>query len=140
MPTFLFWNVARRPIEELIVAATLSNQVDRLVLAECKANPNDLLRGLNHHTADYEYAPGICESLLFFTKFDTKFLMLVEETARISIRSLKLPAREELIVVGAHLPSKMYLSEESQVFGCVELAKMIDEQEKRVGHRRTILL
>jgi hypothetical protein len=140
MPHFLFWNVGRKPIDEQIAAATLSNQVDLVVLAECKSDPNDLLRTLNQSASDYEYAPGVCESLLFFTKFDAKFLGLMEETTRISIRRLKLPAREELIVVGAHLPSKMHLSGESQIFGCVELAKMIDEQEKRVGHRRTILL
>lgn len=137
MPTFLFWNVAGKAIEKLIASLAVSNTVDLLVLAECKSDPNDLVRELNLDTAEYQYAPGLCESVLFFTKFDASFLLPVSETRRISIRRLKLPARDELLVVGAHLPSKMYFAEQSQIFQCTELAGLIEEQETQAGHRRT---
>ena len=140
MPTFIFWNVARKSIQELIVSLALSHQADVLVLAECNLDPNDLLKALNSETAEYQYAPGICQSLLFFTRFDSGFLTLMAETARVSIRCLRLPGRNELLVVGAHLPSKIHFSQDSQIFECTELAKLIEEQEGKAGHRRTVLI
>ncbi len=140
MPNFLFWNVAGNATEELIASLAIANEVDLLVLAECKSDPNDLVRRLNRDAAEYQYAPGLCESLLFFTKFDTSFLVPVSETRRISIRRLTLPARDELLVVGAHLPSKMHFTGESQIFQCTELAGLIEEQEAQAGHRRTVVL
>jgi exonuclease III len=140
MPTFLFWNVAGKSIHDLIVSLTLSNQADLVVLAECTLDSNDLIRDLNRNSSEYQYAPGFCESLLFFTKFDPRYLTLMAETTRVSIRHLRLPARKELLVVGAHLPSKMHFSDYSQIFQCTELARMIEEQEAKAGHQRTILL
>jgi hypothetical protein len=55
------------------------------------------------------------------------------ETLRVSIRNLRLPARSDLIVVGAHLPSKMHFSPDSQIFQCAELARLIEEEETRAG-------
>src|SRR5712671_2585966 len=140
MPSFMFWNVARKSLPDLIVSLAFANDVDILVLAECQLDPNDLLRALNFKSAVYEYAPGLCESLLFFTRFDSQFLALMHETPRVSIRRLQLPARKELILVGAHLPSKMHFSDESQIFQCTELAVLIETEETRAGHKRTVLL
>ena len=79
MPSFLFWNVAGRPVQELIISLTLGNKADVLVLAECKLNPNELVSSLNRRVPEYQYAPGLCESLLFFTKFDSGYLSLMAE-------------------------------------------------------------
>jgi hypothetical protein len=73
MPSFLFWNVAGKSIQELIVSPALTNQVDLVVLAECKSDPNDLISALNREIPEYQYAPGVCESLLFFTSSIPRF-------------------------------------------------------------------
>ena len=39
-----------------------------------------------------------------------------------------------------HLPSKLYWSEDSQAFECLEIARTIREQEEKVGHQRTIIV
>jgi hypothetical protein len=49
------------PPEELIASLAIANEVDVLVLAECKSDPNDLIRNLNRDAAEYQYAPGLCE-------------------------------------------------------------------------------
>lgn len=140
MPTLVFWNVAGKSIPELIVSLALSNEVDLLVLAECDIEPDALLQALNRDSSEYQYAPGFCESLLFFSKFDSGFLTLMAETPRVSIRRLRLPARNEVIIVGAHLPSKIHFSDDSQILQCAELANLIEQQETEAGHQRTILL
>jgi hypothetical protein len=77
---------------------------------------------------------------MFFTKFDSKFLTPMYETSRISIRRLKLPGRSEITIVGAHLPSKMHFSADSQTIGCSELNRLIEREESEVGDQRTVVL
>jgi hypothetical protein len=140
MPTFLFWNINGKQIDELIVSLALTENVDVIVLAECGLDPNDFVIALNRTRLGYEYAPGLCERLRFFTRFDNTYLGLTAESDRVSIRRLMLPGRDELLLVAAHLPSKMHFSGASQIFQCVELRTMIEEQETKAGHRRTIVL
>lgn len=47
----------------------------------------------------------------------------VIESERISIRRLELPGRHKLLVMGVHLPSKVNVSDDSQVFESVYLAR-----------------
>lgn len=140
MPRFLFWNLAKSANEEIIARIALSNRADILIFAECEIPPSHLLQRLNHKAPDYEYAPGQCKALKFFTKFDRKFLRPSYESHRVSLRRLTLPGRSELTVVSAHLPSKLHSSDSSKVFGCVELNRIIEEQEKLFGHRRTVVI
>jgi hypothetical protein len=140
MPKFLFWNLARRDIPGFVHNLTRQEDVDVLILAECRIPPARLLEELNAASPDYQYAPGNCGHLIFFTRFDSRFLTPLFESHRISIRRLALPARQPILVAAAHLPSKMAYSEDSMVFESVHLARMIDEVEDREGHQRTILL
>jgi len=140
VPRFLFWNVAGRPVEDLISALADSHEIDLLVLAECKIQPSALIQALNKTKPDYQLAVGHCEALMFFTRFPRRFLKPVFESSRVSIRRLKLPARKEILIAAAHLPSKMYFSEDSLVLECTELAQRIEEQELCAGHRRTVLM
>lgn len=140
MPTFLFWNVAAKPLQNLIAALAESHKIDLLVLAECKIGPGTLLAALNQAKPDYQFAFGNCENLMFFTRFHAGFLRPVFESSRISIRSLRLPARKQILVAAAHLPSRIYFTEESLIFECTHLAQRIEEQERIAGHKRTVLL
>ncbi|WP_437929172.1 hypothetical protein WMF37_07840 [Sorangium sp. So ce291] len=55
------------------------------------------------------------------------------------MRHLRLPARQDMLLGVVHLRSKLYQREDSQAFACVELSRVLDEQERKLGHRRTIL-
>lgn len=140
MPSFLFWNLARKPLIKLVTTLAHSHEIDLLILAECDISPVDLLLSLNEGRADFQYAPGLCTSLRFFTRFDADFLQPQFESARVSIRSLALPAKIEVLIAAAHLPSKLFYSDESIRVECSDLARRIEEQEDKLGHRRTILI
>ena len=43
MKTFLFWNVNRKPLNELIVTLAAEHSVDILILAELREHPGALL-------------------------------------------------------------------------------------------------
>src|SRR5260370_6127636 len=140
MPTVLFWNLGGKSIGQLVGAAALSVDADCVVLCECSIPPNKVVASVNQRAADYQYAFGRCEHLMFFTKFEPRFIVPTFENARISIRRLSLPARKDILIAAAHLPSKLYFSGDSLAHECFVLASYIDQEEEIVGHKRTVLL
>lgn len=44
------------------------------------------------------------------------------------------------MLAAVHLPSKLFWSDESQSFECVELARRIIAEEDRAGHQRTVVV
>jgi hypothetical protein len=140
MLTFLFWNVGQKAISQLIAAAALSVEADCVVLCECSLNPSEVIESLNQRGPEYRYAFGECEHVTFFTKFEPRFLVPTFENPRISIRRLNLPARKEILIAAAHLPSRLYFSEASLAQECYVLARFIENEEEIVGHKRTVLV
>jgi exonuclease III len=137
---FLFWNLNKRDIPGFVRNVARESDADVLILAECRTPPAELLQTLNDVLPHYQFAPGNCGHLLFFTRFDAHFLKLAIESHRVSIRRLVLPGRQTILIVGAHLPAKVSFSDESQIFESVCLSQMIDQVEASEGHHRTILL
>jgi len=117
------------------------HKIDVIILAESEMDPNLLLRTLNRDpTAGFHLTAGNCRRITIFTRFSRDFLRRAFESDHISIRKLSLPARAEVILVAAHLPSKLHMSEDDQLFECAVLARNIAEQEALAGHRRTIIV
>jgi endonuclease/exonuclease/phosphatase family metal-dependent hydrolase len=137
---FLFWNLNKREIPGFVSTLAREKDVDVLILAECVMRPERVLEELNAKASDYQYAWGVSDHLIFFTRFHSHLLRPLFESSRVSIRRLSLPGRESILVAAAHLPSKLGFSDESQVFESVQLARAICEVEAGEGHHRTILL
>ncbi|PYP87667.1 MAG: hypothetical protein DMG65_16485 [Candidatus Angelobacter sp. Gp1-AA117] len=140
MPNFLFWNVNRKPLGDLIVTAALELDVDVLVLAESTVDPAGLLIRLNHIKTQYFFIRNFCPRIQLYVRFNSEFLRLVDESERYSISRLKLPARAEILLVSAHLPSKREFTASSQAQECARLAYKIQVAEKAVGHQRTLFI
>lgn len=140
MPRFLFWNLEGRELQHLVAELAEEHSVDLIVLSECRTPVTTMLMQLNASHVRYEFCPGLCDSVTFFGAFQADFLTPVSESARVSIRRLKLPARNEILVAAAHLPSRLHFSGDSMIFECSNLAGMIKNQEEESGHRRTIVL
>lgn len=140
MPRFLFWNLNNKPVAHLVKEVARHNDVDVLVLAECEIPIGLMLTTLNEATPDFQFAPGQCGRIQVFTRFHSAFLAPVFESERYSMRRLRLPLREEVLLVMVHLPSKMHSAAESQRTECSLLARAVLEQEAASGHSRTIVV
>jgi len=140
LPRFLFWNLEGKQLQHLVAQLAEEHSVDLIVLSECKTPVTTMLMQLNAAHVRYELCAGLCDGITFFGAFQASFLTAVLESARVSIRRLLLPARKEILVAAAHLPSRLHFSDESMIFECTNLAKMIKDQEEASGHHRTILL
>ena len=138
---FLFWNVGRRPLANLVADLAESHAIDVIILAECEVEAAVMLQTLNRNpSAGFHLPVGLSRQISIYTRFAREFLQPVFESERISIRRLILPARSPVLLVAVHLPSKLHHSEESQKFECVELIRNIELAENAAGHQRTILV
>lgn len=81
---FLFWNLNKNDIPGWVHKLALQEAANVLILAECRIPPAQLLEQLNADSADYHYAPGNCGHLVFFTRFDARFLTPLVESHRVS--------------------------------------------------------
>jgi hypothetical protein len=76
LPTtrFLFWNVNRKPLGDLIVELAREQAADVLMLAECELEPAELLRKLNPvGQTGFHYAPGQSTAVQVYTSFQRSF-------------------------------------------------------------------
>lgn len=143
MITFLFWNLGRYVLGNLLASIAQHNGADVILLTECQETATDILLALNRgDVSEYYYAPGYggCERIQVFTRFPDHFIPPVAEAPRSSIRRLALPGLTEILVAVAHLPSKRDSDPDSQIGDCIELAKQIRMTEDDSGHARTVLV
>jgi len=141
MVTFLYWNMNRKPLHAEIRELADAQDVDVIILSEFDGSPASLIEHLNSgKTKDFQFAPGECERIKIFTRFSSGFLRPRYEDDWVSIRQLRMPARIEILLVAAHLPSKLRWSEDSQALHCPEFSRTILEEEQKVGHHRTVVV
>jgi hypothetical protein len=141
MLTFLFWNINKNPIAEIIKNLVDQHQVDVLMLVECEIAPGKMLEALNAES-QAEFSLSICaqKRILVFTRFSREFMMPVYESARMTIRVITLPEQQDFLLAVVHFPSKIDWSGESQSFEVIELIKEIRTIERKLGHTRTIMV
>jgi hypothetical protein len=137
---FLFWNLNRKPLAALIADLAEEHGTDLIILAECEIEPATMLGTLNRTSTRFHLIEGLCPHITIFSQFPDQFVQSAYESERVSIRKLELPDRDRLLLVAVHLPSKLHMTAESQAFECAELARQIDLEEQKAGHRRTILV
>lgn len=141
MTTFLFWNINNKPLHRQVRELADEHAVDVLVLAECNLSEATLLNALNTgKAADFHFTRSECPALKIFTRFAGVYLEEVSHDTRVSIRRMRLPAREEMLLATAHLPSKMYADDRDQDRHCEHVGQMVRSAEDTAGHQRTLLV
>lgn len=141
MTAFLFWNLKNKPLQEIISSIALSYDIDVFIFVEFSIDNYDLLEELDKNDlGEYFYAPGLCDKIHIFSRFNDDFIKPIYETHNLSIRRLSLPGLKDILIAITHFPSKRYWDEESQSVECIDLANSIRSVEIDVGHSRTILV
>jgi hypothetical protein len=142
MVAFLFWNVADRPALDLIATACNANRVDLLVLAECNRDTGAILHALNEGRSEsfFEEVLPVPRWVRLFSSLPTRTVRRAFDGPRFSIVRLRPPLGLELLVVAAHLQSKLYNSPDEQYFGARDLRNRITEWEGHAGHANAIII
>jgi exonuclease III len=140
--SFLFWNTNGKKCIEEVNNLVNNNDIDILILAENKATPIEMLTRLNEKKTSF-YPPhpfSLCNKLIIYSNFHYDFLTPIEESHRITVRSLSLPTIEKINIINVHFGDKGSFNSESQSEMASELKNFIEDIETREGHCRTLLI
>lgn len=141
MTNFLFWNVNKKPIAHLIATIAVEHSIDILILAESEIGIAKLLVALNDNQSQkYSLTFSPNERLLVLTRFPGDCISPLLDAGGLSVRQVTPPVGLEILLVGAHLSSKLFQHSVDQALTATRLARTIEEQEARVRHRRTLVV
>lgn len=141
MLRFLFWNIGKRDLHTYVARAAQQKNADMLVLAEC-ADPIQVLRelhGVGLTTFNHHRNP-VTTPIEVFSCLPLDRVTSLGDYGGLTFRKVIPPIGKEVLLVGAHLPSKLYMTEDDQALHCPRFAAKIAEFELRVGHKRTVLV
>jgi hypothetical protein len=142
MTTFLFWNINKKPLLDEIVCLCHDNDVDILILAEKPDRPDTEIQiALNKGIENPYIAPlNLSSYLSFFFRYPAESIEPVSDERRIAIRRISPPIGFDILLVALHLPSKLRMSGNDQIFQAVRVSQLIQEAESKVGHTRTLVI
>ena len=125
----------------MIAAIAVEHDIDVILLAENTIPLVTLLTTLNTGEAGtYAVASSSNEKIHIFSRFPDEAIRPLRDHGGVSIRHLTPPIGRDILLVGAHLPSKLNSGVEDQTAVCIRVARLIEEQEKHVGHTRTLII
>ena len=119
------------------------HEVDVLILAECTTGIRlTILRELNSKPEQRFFQSfSTSQKIVIYTRFPSSWIRPISEEDGLSIRHLVHPILgQQLLIVGAHLPSKLHLSEEEQTLLATRLRPHIEEAEEQIGHCQTLIV
>jgi exonuclease III len=139
---FLFWNLNRRPLQRTLANLVRTHDIDVLMLAECEVSTLEMLSALNESgDAVFQSVRTRCQGLAVYSRFSPEYLRPTYEAPdHLTVLKVLLPARQEILLAVAHLPSKLRWSGDSQALECTNVARRLRDVEARVGHARTVLV
>ena len=137
---FLFWNLGKKDLGTLLERAVQEHDVAFVILAECWNGPDEVLLALNRNVTRFHYHSGKAGYIEIFSVFPRACVRGIREGPRFTVRRIRLPLRQEILLVAAHMPSKLRWSNNSQAQEVINLAENIRIAEEKVQHRRTVLV
>jgi len=141
MTKFLFWNLNRKPIADLIAQLAVKENIDILIFAECTIGLSDLLTAVNaNQSQKYSFAFSPSKRLLILSRLPHNSIRPVADNDYLSIRRVVPPVGVEILLVAAHLSSKLFQESEDQGLMATRFARIIEQEENVLGHQRTIVV
>jgi hypothetical protein len=143
MISFLFWNLDKRRLEASVSRMAALHEVDVLMLAECRIDPDEMLKSLNSRcSSPYHFPDSESKKIRIFTRLRKSQLIdkFIDPLAGLNIRQLRIGPRPGILLAVVHFPSKIGWDDHDQTSGSCTLATRITQTEDRLGHHRTVLV
>ena len=137
---FLFWNVSPLATPRLVAEAAHELDADIILLAEADFD-EELNQELNARGERvFWFPPPLPEARLrLHTRLPPGAVEPLAEKNWLAAYRVTPPVGCDLLLVGAHFGSKLYLDQNAQATLSPRIREAIDEWELRVGHHRTVV-
>lgn len=140
MSKILFWNIQKHSIENIVAELAHEYDVNILALAESSLDEETILCELNDRQPKiYNRIDKLSERIKIYSTYPAEYFEPIWDDRHISIRQLNLPASDSVLLVAAHLPSKLYNEAVDQGDYCKVISDRINVEQDKVGHSRTIV-
>ena len=143
MAVLMFWNIGRRDNTAAIGRLCREYEVDILLLAEAETAPAALAADINRAaglTRMLWELPRRGSRIRAFTRYDPGLLLPAFDDPHVKMLHLRPLIGVPLLIVSAHLPSKLRADDEDQSYRIRQLRQDIEDQEKRSGHQNTVVI
>ena len=138
---FLYWNVKEKSIQSIVVELAHQYELDVIILSECKFSLDEFLVELNTPvTRKYGLPVNPVPDPIIVSRLPRASFKLILDRPGISVRRLVPPIGPDILMFAVHLSSKLYQDKDDQTLFCTRLARYIDTEEKKIGHRRTLVV
>jgi hypothetical protein len=143
MAVLMFWNIGKRDNSTAIGQLCREHNVDILLLAEAETAPAALASDINR-SGDLGRMlwelPRLGGRIRAFTRYAPGFLEPAFDDRHVKMLHLRPPIGLPLLIVSAHLPSKLHAEDEDQSYRIRRLRTDIQDQETRSGHQNTVVI
>lgn len=137
----MFWNTAGKQCSSEVRSICQNYNVDIVILAEQKFDSREMLTALNTEAdASYTHIPTLQRRLSLFTRFPLAWFETRFESGHAVIQQIRIPIARPIILASVHLPSKLHITEADHSFYAANLLDAITNEERRQGHRHTIVI
>jgi hypothetical protein len=142
MVAFMFWNVARKPVQDVVAIACCIHRVDVLLLAECNLATGAVIAALNEEQAGPSFSEIVPAQtrVRLFSRLPRSCVHPLFSGLRFSIYRIAPPLGLELLLVAAHLPSKLHGTDGDQYYVARDMRSRIAVYERHVGHQNTLIV
>lgn len=135
------WNVGEAAAADMLATWTSENDLNVAVILELGVPRATVLEAFNDSSDGRWFLPnGNCDRVSIFTRFSDAYSRRVIEGDRHSIRAIGLPALPEVLLAAVHLKSKLHTSPANQAHAAGEVARAVRRAERKVMHKRTVVL
>ena len=129
-----------KSLEQLISEAAREVDADVVVLAECR-DLGAVLRALNESVPwKYNFHPSPASRVAVFSRYPSERVHPLSDISGLSFRHIYVPIGVDVLLVCAHLPSKLHSSDSGQAMSTSALRQEIIRLEGVLGHKRTLVL
>jgi hypothetical protein len=137
----LFWNSGNEKVDNLLASIAISGEIDLFILAEFNTTKNDFLKLVNITEDIFEEIPQIgCTRIKIYIRSGIASHEHGPESSYFTSKKLIFSEEFSMLLVGVHLPSKLYQSEQTQLIEATEFKREIEGAERALGNHNTFIV
>ncbi len=139
---FLFWNINQKPLLDHVKNLVDQEQIDILILAENRISVADWLNTLNQPKTNFFYQSfSNCDRISIFTRFDSQYLTVINESKHFTIQKLQTPTMAEpILLMALHLPSQSHYDDSNQMFESPTFRSELKAVERQENISKTVIV